>query len=113
MTFTIRGTALCVAAMLLGGCASLTQRSPCDPGNAASPSASRTPCSYDPESRTYKECFHVTADGKCAHFGGPCQPSGTAAAPPCLYDPATKSNRVCHHVTAYGGCVHFGDACTP
>lgn len=113
-----RVTAFCLIPTLLAGCAFLPGRTRCDPGQAAAVSASRAPCLYDPGSETYKECFHVTADGKCAHFGAACQPRvpiqpvATAAAPPCLYDRATGSHRACHHVTADGGCAHFGAACT-
>lgn len=39
---------------------------------ATSAPATTTGCMYDPGSRAVRQCFHITADGRCAHFGGPC-----------------------------------------
>lgn len=34
----------------------------------------KTPCMYNPATQQYQECYHVTADGRCAHFGAICTP---------------------------------------
>lgn len=41
------------------------------PGGWAAP-APTAGCFYDPGSRTLRQCYHITADGRCVHFGGPC-----------------------------------------
>lgn len=29
-------------------------------------------CRFNPIANAYQQCFHVSADGQCFHFGGPC-----------------------------------------
>ena len=35
---------------------------------------SGTPCMYSRECDCYKTCHHVSAGGKCLHYGAPCSP---------------------------------------
>lgn len=37
-------------------------------------SYSPLPCVFNPGSNAYQQCFHFTAGGQCAHYGGVCQP---------------------------------------
>ena len=111
--------AIVVAAVSVwgGGCALIPNRLSCENPTPNTASSAQNPCLYDPASRTYKECFHVTADGRCTHFGTPCSSvaatqSGTPPAT-CLYDSVSGTNRTCYHVTADGGCAHFGEPCIP
>ncbi len=41
---------------------------------AQSQVSSGSPCVYNPGSNAYQQCFHFTAGGQCAHYGGVCQP---------------------------------------
>lgn len=38
------------------------------------PVSSSEPCLFNPANNSYQECFHFTAGGQCAHYGGVCQP---------------------------------------
>ena len=37
-----------------------------------SSSNTNTSCMWNPSTQGMSQCFHVTATGKCAHYGGPC-----------------------------------------
>ena len=37
-----------------------------------SSSNTNTRCMWNPSTQGMSQCFHVTATGKCAHYGGPC-----------------------------------------
>lgn len=84
----------------------------CGGGNDKVGQTTETPCVFDPETQRMRECFHVTADGSCAHFGGNCSTSSNGGTP-CIFDKDSGSFRECFHVTADGGCAHFGSSCTP
>lgn len=84
----------------------------CGGGAATEGQTTKTPCVFDPATQKLRECFHVTADGGCAHFGGDC-PLPTDGTTPCLFDKDSNSFRECYHVTADGSCAHFGTPCTP
>ena len=71
-----------------------------------------SPCRYDPQSQTYRECCHVMADGSCAHFGNPCTEASEDDSN-CRYDPQSNTYRECFHVMADGSCAHFGTPCQP
>jgi hypothetical protein len=62
-------------------------------------------CMFNPSTERYQQCHHVTADGKCAHYGMTCTGTGGS-----MYNPATNQNQQCHHVTADGKCAHYGAA---
>lgn len=40
----------------------------------AKPTSRSEPCLFNPANNSYQECFHFTAGGQCAHYGGVCQP---------------------------------------
>ena len=112
--------AFCLMPMLVAACAAVQRRTPCDAARAGfGPRSGGTSCLHDAESGTYTECFHVTANGRCAHFGAACAAGASAGSgdsasgAPCLHDSTTGSRRACHHVTAGGGCAHFGAPCPP
>lgn len=41
-------------------------------GSQPLPSAPSSGCVYDSLNRTYRQCFHIDASGRCQHFGGRC-----------------------------------------
>ena len=44
------------------------------PISTDSSASSDDPCMFNPQNNRYQTCFHVTADGSCAHFGFICTP---------------------------------------
>lgn len=68
-------------------------------------------CLFDPADGRYKKCFHVTGDGRCAHFGSSCSGSELGREP-CLFDPDDGRYKKCFHVTGDGRCAHFGPSCS-
>ena len=47
---------------------SLDERS----SSGSSSSATKGVCMWNPRTQGMSQCFHVTATGGCAHYGGPC-----------------------------------------
>tara|TARA_B100000242_G_scaffold196084_1_gene141619 strand:- start:8008 stop:8247 length:240 start_codon:yes stop_codon:yes gene_type:complete len=40
----------------------------------SAPSSNNQPCMYNAQANAYQTCFHITAGGQCAHYGGVCTP---------------------------------------
>lgn len=79
--------------------------------NEVSNSSDAESCVFDFESMSLRECFHIMADGKCAHFGRVCTVEDVSTRNPCVFDEKAGSLRQCFHVMVDGKCAHYGPLC--
>ena len=95
-------------AALLAGLATLWIVSACGGASPGDQSPTRSPCIYDSESDSYKECLMTDVFGDCLAFGIQCRPSSS-----CVYESETQSYKECMFFDALGQCQSYGLPCTP